>query len=58
MISCNHSLLFPLYFISVTAYDAAGNAGVATLTVTCVVPPAIRITSFTIASNATAQLSV
>jgi len=44
--------------ISVTAYDAAGNTGVATLTVTYVVPPVIRITGFTIASNATAQLSV
>ena len=43
---------------TVTAYDAAGNTGVATLTVTYVVPPVIRITGFTIASNATAQLSV
>jgi YD repeat-containing protein len=44
--------------ISVTAYDAAGNTGVARLTVTYGVPPVIRITGFTIASNATAQLSV
>lgn len=44
--------------ISVTAYDAAGNGGVATLAVTYAAPPAIQIAGVAVASNGTAQLSV
>jgi len=44
--------------ISVTAYDAAGNTGVATLAVTYFVPPVIRITGLTMTSNATVQMTV
>src|ERR1039458_367185 len=44
--------------IFVTAYDAAGNIGTATLVVTYVVPPVIQIAGLTIASNATVQLTV
>jgi YD repeat-containing protein len=44
--------------IFVTAYDAAGNTGTATLVVTYVVPPVVQITGLTIASNATANVTV
>jgi YD repeat-containing protein len=44
--------------LSVTAYDAAGNGGVATLAVNYVAPPAIRIAGLTIASNAVVQMTV
>ncbi len=43
--------------ITTTAYDAAGNAGVATLVVTYTAPPVIRITGFSIAANSTAELT-
>ena len=44
--------------ISVTAYDAAGNGGVATLAVIYVAPPSIRMAGLAVASNGTAKLSV
>ena len=47
-----------LNVISITAYDAAGNVGVATLNVTYVTPPVLQITGLTTIANATAELTV